>query len=158
MVEEIFRHIVRIANTDLVGEKPVYMALRKIKGISFMYSNLVCQLSGIDRSAKIGSLPESEVSKIKDVIDHPQNYKIPTWMMNRRKDWEDGTDKHIFDADLVYTIDNDLKRLKKIKSYKGLRHAFGLPVRGQRTKSKHRKNKGKALGVKKKKGAKSGKV
>ena len=54
-------------------------------------------------------------------------------------------------GDLDFTVDNDLKRMKMIKCYRGMRHAFGLPVRGQRTKSNFRKNKGKAsLGVVKK--------
>jgi len=78
-------------------------------------------------------------------------------MLNRRKDYEDGTDKHIILGDLKFTKDNDIKRMKKIKSNKGYRHAWGLPVRGQRTKSNFRKNKGKVTGVKKKSG-KSGRV
>jgi small subunit ribosomal protein S13 len=48
--------------------------------------------------------------------------------------------------------------MKKIRSYKGMRHAYGLPVRGQRTKSKFRKNKGKVKGVKRKSGVKQGKT
>jgi len=78
-------------------------------------------------------------------------------MLNRRKDYETGEDKHLLSSDLAFTKDNDIKMLKKIKSYKGMRHAFGLPVRGQRTRSNFRRNKGKVTGVQKKK-IKSGKV
>jgi len=153
-----FRHIVRIANTDLSGEKPLYMALKKIKGVGFMYANLVCHLSGVDKYAKVGNLSPSDVDKVKHVLEKPQEYPIPAWMKNRRKDYEDGTDKHFVDTDLALVKEDDVKRLKKIKAYRGFRHAYGLPGRGQRTKSKHRRNKGRGLGVSKRKGAKSGKV
>ncbi|MFH0875897.1 MAG: 30S ribosomal protein S13 [archaeon] len=148
---ENFRHIVRLVNTDLDGNKPVYMAIRKIKGVGFMYANLVCHLSGVDRNAKIGSLDVANVDKVKHVLENPDQYKIPVWMKNRRKDYEIGKDKHLLDTNLLVAKDDDIKRLKKIKSYKGSRHTAGLPVRGQNTKSKHRRNKGKALGVTKKK-------
>ena len=59
---------------------------------------------------------------------------------------------------MAFTQDNDIKMMKKMRSYKGIRHSLGLPVRGQRTKSNFRKNKGKVLGVRKKEGAKAGKV
>ena len=59
---------------------------------------------------------------------------------------------------LSFTQDNDIKMMKKIKSYKGVRHILGQPVRGQRTKSNFRKNKGKVLGVKRKEGTKPGRV
>jgi small subunit ribosomal protein S13 len=56
----------------------------------------------------------------------------------------------------MFTKDNDIKLMRKIKSYKGTRHSAGQPVRGQRTKSNFRKSKGKVMGVKRKAGAKSG--
>ena len=73
-------------------------------------------------------------------------------MKNRQKDFEDGENKHISGADLKLRREFDLKRLKKIKSYKGVRHSHGLPVRGQRTKANFRKNRKKsgATGAKKK--------
>ena len=97
------------------------------------------------------------VSKINDVIKNPAKYNFPEWLLNRRKDYDDGTDKHIVVGDLKFTHSNDLKRLQRIKSYRGLRLAWGLTVRGQRTKSNFRRNKGKGLGVKRKKG-KGGRV
>ena len=61
-------------------------------------------------------------------------------------------------GDLIFSKQQDVRRLQKIKSYRGLRHAANLPLRGQRTKSNFRRNKGKAVGVKRKKGSKSGRV
>ena len=74
---------------------------------------------------------------------------LPAWMLNRRKDYESGEDKHVINAELKLSREFDIKRLQLIKSYRGLRHAWGLPVRGQKTRSNFRK--GSAIGVKKSK-------
>lgn len=115
-----------------------------------MYSHMVCHLAGIDPLTKTGNLSETQTSKIDDIIKNPLKYHSPLWMVNRRKDFETGESGHLITNDLIFQKDNDLKRLKKIKSYRGLRHIMGLTVRGQRTKSKHRRNKSKGkagLGV-----------
>ena len=147
-----FRHIIRIANTDLLGEKSIGNALRKIKGVGVMYSNMACKIAGIDSTKKAGDLLDIEAKKLDEIIREPLKFGAPKWMINRRKDYETGEDKHLITSDLQFTKENDIKRMKKIKSYKGMRHAWGLPVRGQRTKSNFRRNKGKgSLGVSRKK-------
>jgi small subunit ribosomal protein S13 len=156
MAEKEFRHLVRIANTDLQGEKQIGYALRRIKGVNFQFANAVCRIANIERRKKVGELTDEEVDRLDKVIRTPLESGAPIWMINRRKDYEDGTDKHLITTDLIFTKDNDIKRLRKIKTYRGLRHASGLPVRGQRTKSNFRKSKGKVMGVKRKPGAKSG--
>ncbi len=154
-----FRHIVRIANTDLDGNKSILQALRKITGVSFMFSNAVCNVSGVDGTKRAGDLTNEEAKKLSEIIENPSKFKFPDWMLNRRKDVEDGTSKHLLTGDLKFYKENDIKMLMKIRSYRGSRHAAGLPSRGQRTKSNFRKNKGKvSLGVKKKSGAKAGRV
>ncbi len=152
------KHLVRIANTDLDGSKKLYHALTKIKGISFVFANMVCNLANVDKTKKTGFLSDQEVSRLNDIIKTPGKFNVPSWILNRRKDYETNEDNHLLGPDLKFTQDNDIKRLKKIKSYRGVRHSGGLPVRGQRTKSNFRKNKGKgSLGVKRKK-IRSGKV
>lgn len=151
-----FRYLVRIANTDLDGNKAVSDALRGVKGISFMISNAICTVSGINKHQRIGTLKDEEIKKIDDVLKNPASYKIPAWLFNRKRDPEDGQDKHMFGVDLEVARDGDVQFMKKIRSYKGVRHMMGLPVRGQRTKSKFRKKKGKVLGVQRRKDAKSG--
>ena len=72
---------------------------------------------------------------------------------------EDGKDFHLLTGNLSFAEENDVKRLKKIRSYRGIRHGQGLPVRGQKTKANFRKNKGKvSLGVAKKSSSKAGRV
>lgn len=145
-----FRHILRVINTDLDGNKSIMQGLRKIKGISHMFSNAVLTVTGIDKTKKVGYVQDSEVQMIEDAIKNPAKYDIPIWLLNRRKDYETGVDTHLLSADLTYQHENDLKRLKKIRSYRGVRHMSGLPVRGQRTKANFRRNKGKVAAVKKK--------
>lgn len=153
-----FRHFVRVANTDLVGNHALGRALTKIKGIGYQFSNVTLNLLKIDKYQKTGYIDSNSIKRIEEFLKDPKKFNVPSWLFNRRKDYETGEDMHILASDLDFTKDNDLKRMKKIKCYRGVRHMKGLPVRGQRTKSNFRKNKGKgSLGVKKKKG-KSGKV
>jgi len=152
MVEE-YKHIVRIANTDLDGSKLLIQALQKIKGVSVMYANAICALSQVNKLKKTGNLEQKEITALEKTISSPLQSGMPIWMLNRRHDYETGADMHLLTSDLMFTKDNDIKRMKKTKSYKGLRHQWGLTVRGQRTKSNFRKNKGKVQGIGKKKGA-----
>jgi len=155
MAEE-FKHLVRIANTDLPGEKKIINSLKNITGIGFMFANLVCELAKINPAKKTGELSDPEVRRIEDILNDPLKAGAPVWMLNRRKDMETGENIHILTNDLKFIQDNDIKLLKKIKCYKGVRHIRGLPVRGQSTRSNFRKNKGKAMGVKRRAGAKTG--
>ena len=148
------RHLVRIMNTDVKGEKHVIYALTKIKGVNVMFANAVLKRAGIATNVKAGYLTEKDVATIEHIIQRPLNSGIPTWLLNRRKDPESGEDMHLLTSNLDFTHEMDLKKMKKTKSYKGLRHQWGQPVRGQKTKANTRKNKGKgSLGVQKKKPA-----
>ena len=152
-----YKHIIRVINTDLDGKKQILNAMRKIKGVSFMFANMVCNLAKIDPTKKAGNLNEAEVAQLNEVIKNPLKFGAPLWMLNRRKDYEDGSDKHLTSTDIKFVRDNDIKRMKMIKCYRGTRHMAGLPCRGQSTKSNFRRHKGKGLGVKRKAGAKKGK-
>ena len=152
MTDKNIKYFVRIANTDLIGAKSIVMSLRKIKGVNFMLANAICSAAGIAKNKKTGELSDSEVQSLQDVLKNPLALGIPRWMLNRRKDYDTGEDKHLLTSDLEFTQEFDLRRLKKIKSNRGFRHAWNLPLRGQRTKSNFRRNKKKAsLGVKRKK-------
>ena len=154
-----FKHIVRMADTDLDGARQIGSALRKIKGVSFMFSNMVCTIAKIDKRKRAGDLSEQETKKMEEIINNPIKFGAPIWMLNRRKDFETGEDRHVIASDLAFIKDTDIKIMKKIKSYKGVRHIMDQPVRGQRTKSHFRKNKGKVhLGVKKNPTAKKGRT
>ena len=148
------KYLVRVANTDLEGGKMVLYGLRKIRGINTMFANAVCVVAGVDPCKKAGYLTDEEVSRLNQAIASPLAKGIPVWMVNRRKDPETGEDMHTITGDLQFYRENDIKMMKKIKCYKGVRHIFNLPCRGQRTKSNFRKTKSKgksAIGVRLKK-------
>jgi len=156
MAEENLKHLVRIQNTDIKGTQQVLYGLKKIKGVGFIFANAVCKMAEIDPKKKAGALSTEEIKKLETVINNPLKHNFPVWMLNRRKDMDTGEDKHLTTSDLKFTIDSGIKQMKKIKSYAGTRHMFGLPVRGQRTRSNFRPNKGKVKGVQKKKAGKKG--
>ena len=142
------RLIVRIAGRDLDGKKPVKRAIWKIKGVSFMFANAVVKKLGV-QDKKVGDLSEQELKKLEDIISNPLKNGIPSWLCNRRRDVETGEDSHILEANLDIQKRFDVRRLMEIKSRRGLRHSWGLKVRGQRTKSHPRR--GSSVGVKRKK-------
>lgn len=148
MAEKSEERIVRILSKDIEGSCKLYPGLTQIKGVSWVLSNAVCQLLEIPKDKKIGQLTEEEIGKITEFLKNP---KIPKHLMNRRSDFEGGEDKHLIGVDLELKSEFDIKRLKKIKSYRGIRHASKLPLRGQRTKANFRRNRKKGSGIKKKK-------
>ena len=148
--EKIEEILVRILSKDIPGNKTFYSGLTNIKGVSWSFANAVCKKLNIKKNKKIMDLDKVEIKKIEDFIKNPD---LPEFLFNRRKDYDSGKNRHLNSAELDLQKEFDIKRLKKIKSYKGVRHIIGLPVRGQKTKSNFRKNKRKAggsVGVKKK--------
>jgi len=139
--------LVRILGKDIPGDKKVVHGLTFIKGISWTFSNAACHKLKIDENKKIQDLNQDEIAKITEFIKNPQ---VPQFLLNRRKDIYTGKDAHLIGADLDLQREFDIKRLKKIKSYKGSRHTLGQPVRGQRTKAHFRKNKKSGTGARKK--------
>jgi len=149
-MEEV-KGIIRIADVDIIGTKSVYNGLRKIKGISFMMCNAICNHLNLDRKRQIGTLNQDEVKKIESLLDNPE--ELPQWILNRKKDYETGKNLHLTGSDLSLSKEFDIKRLKRIRSYRGLRHAIGQPTRGQRTRSHFRTNT--SVGVHRKAAAKN---
>ena len=143
-----FQYIIRFAGTDIIGNQPVIYALTSVKGVGIKLANAVIEKSGISPESRMGFLSSSEVEKIQDILQDPIRYGIPVWLLNRRKDIDTGNDLHLIGSDLIFQTKNDINQMKKMRSWKGFRHSYGLKVRGQRTKSTGRK--GKAVGVKRK--------
>ena len=142
--------LIRILAKDIPGNKKVYSGLTMIKGISWIFSAAICGKLGIDKDKRIQELSAEEIEKITQFVKNPD---VPDFLKNRRKDLDSGEGKHLNGNDLELRGEFDIKRLKKIKSYKGIRHQTGHPVRGQRTRSNFRTNRKKsgAVGVRKSK-------
>lgn len=142
--EQKVQYLVRIASTDLDGQKPIGFSMKKIKGVDASLASAVCIKAGVDRGKKTGLLDKKEIDALDAAVRDPVKAGIPTWMLNRRHDYTTGENTHLLLGELDFTLQNDKKRLSKIKSYRGLRHQWGLPVRGQRTQSNFRKSKSKS--------------
>ncbi|KAK4661692.1 ribosomal 40S subunit protein S18B [Podospora pseudopauciseta] len=145
-----FNHILRLLNTNVDGKQKVVYSLTKIKGVGRRYSNLVCKKADVDLKKRAGELTSEELERLVTIIQNPTAYKIPAWFLNRQRDIVDGKDSQILANGVDSKLRDDLERLKKIRAHRGLRHYWGLRVRGQHTKTTGRR--GRTVGVSKKKG------
>jgi small subunit ribosomal protein S13 len=140
--------LVRVLGKDIRGNKKLGAALTNIKGISWSISNAICKTLKLDRKQMIQDVERGELDKIEQFVSDP---KIPGFLKNRQNDLETGEDLHMNGSDLRLKTEMDVKRLKKINSYRGIRHVRNLPVRGQRTKANFRRNRRKSVAAAKKK-------
>ncbi len=150
IISETEEVLVRISGQDIPGSRGIYSGLTRVKGVSWSISNIICKKLNLERNKKIKDLTKEDKEKIELLL---KNLEIPDFLKNRRNDFDSGENKHLIAIDLDLRKEFDIKRLKKIKSYRGLRHSLRLPSRGQRTRSNFRKS-GVAVGVKR---AKQGK-
>jgi len=146
-----YNHIVRIVGNDIPGERKIIIGLTQIKGIGYNFATAILDTLKINPNSNIGYLNESNVQEIEKLITDPSSSDFPSWFLNRRKDVETGKDIHILTSDIDFTLRNDIERERITSSWRGIRHMYGLKVRGQRTRCTGRK--GGAVGV-----AKGGKV
>ena len=110
----------RIAGVDLPKEKRVEVGLTYIYGIGLTSSQKILEKTGVNPDTRVKDLTDEDINKIRKAID--DEYKV--------------------EGDLRRDVALNIKRLKEIGCYKGLRHRKGLPVRGQRTKTNARTRKG----------------
>ncbi len=111
----------RIVGIVLPDEKRIDYALTLIHGIGWPRSNKILEATKIDKSTRVKNMTEDQIKAIVAVID--KEYRV--------------------EGELREDQNNDIKKLKDIGSYRGLRHRLGLPVRGQRTSSNARTKRGK---------------
>ena len=111
---------------------------------------MVTVSANIDANKRGGELNEQEVEKIIDIISKPSEHGLPDWVVNRKKDPKDGSYTQQVSNGWDTKIREDLEKMKKMKLHKGLRHYFGIKVRGQHTNSTGRR--GKTVGVSRTKG------
>lgn len=110
----------RIAGVDIPNEKRVEIGLTYIYGIGRVRSNKILEATGINPDTRVKDLTENDVASIRKYID--ANYTV--------------------EGELRRDVAMDIKRLKEIRCYRGLRHIANLPVRGQSTKTNARTRKG----------------
>merc|ERR1712136_644636 len=110
----------------------------------------ICKKADIDINLRAGELSEEDIERVVTIMANLRQYKIPDWFLNRQKDIKDGKFSQVTSNQLENKLREDLERLKKIRAHRGLRHYWGLRVRGQHTKTTGRR--GHTVGVSKKKG------
>jgi small subunit ribosomal protein S13 len=144
-----FQYIVRIASMDLNGERDVVLALADLKGIGLRLAETLTKKLEIDESMRLGDLSEEKIEEIRDYIESEEYEDIPAWMLNNRSDPVTGKNMNLVGNDLNVQIQDNINTMKKIRSYRGIRHETHHKVRGQRTRSNGRK--GLTVGVQRKK-------
>ncbi|MBP9667544.1 30S ribosomal protein S13 [Candidatus Saccharibacteria bacterium] len=115
----------RIAGVTIPSEKQVHIALTYIYGIGRKHASSILAAANIEPTTRVKDLTEAEEQRLRDVID--KDYTV--------------------EGDLQRLVTNNIKRLKDINAYRGLRHKSGLPVNGQRTRTNARTRKGRAVAV-----------
>lgn len=115
----------RIANVVIPDAKQVGISLTYIYGIGPVFARRILESTKIDPTTRVKDLTETELKKIRDEID--SNYLV--------------------EGDLQRQVSGNVKRLKDIQSYRGLRHKNGLPSRGQRTRTNARTRRGKKIAI-----------
>lgn len=115
----------RIAGVVIPSDKQVQIGLTYIYGIGPKVAADILEAAKIEPTTRVKDLTEAEEMRLRDVI----------------------ATNHIVEGDLQRITANNVKRLKDIGAYRGLRHKSGLPVRGQRTRTNARTRKGKAVAV-----------
>ncbi len=146
--DEDFNFIVRIANSDIDGQKRTVIGLQSIKGVGKRVAEIVAKRAQIDPAVKIGALPDDKVAELEELVTKYVEY-APEWAINRQNDYESGSDMHLLGNDLDIIQKDDINRMKMIRCYRGIRHETHHKVRGQRTRSNGRR--GLTMGVSKKK-------
>merc|ERR1711865_193463 len=121
--EENFQHILRVSNTNVNGKDNVRIAMTRIRGIGRRYSDVCLKKAEIKGTKRAGELTENDINAF----------------LTRQRDYKDGKTSQVISNHLDTKMRDDLERLKKIRNHRGLRHYWGLTVRGQHTKTTGRK-------------------
>ena len=130
--EKIFFRNLR---TQVDGNNKIEAGLTQIKGVGRRFAQAIIKVAEIDPRIRIGTISEKDLGLIEEIILNPIENGIPPYLLNRKKDPRTGKDSQVLGSQLEITVRRDIDKMKRMKSYKGVRHHLGLKVRGQRTKS-----------------------
>ncbi|MBL6884335.1 MAG: 30S ribosomal protein S13 [Candidatus Poseidoniaceae archaeon] len=143
-----FSYILRMADTDMDGRKTLATALTAVRGVGPRTAIQICKNTGFDPASLAGHLSAEEQESLRVAIEGYAE-TVPLWMLNRQRDLETGDELHLTGQQVSLTLEDDINRLRTMKCYRGVRHASGNKVRGQRGRSNGRG--GLTLGVSRKK-------
>ncbi len=135
---ENFQYIVRIANKDIKGERPLSLALGDVEGIGDRLASILLKKFQLEPKMQIGELSEDKILEIRKYVENKEYDDMPVWLLNHRRDITTGKNLNLLSNDLKLQINDDINLMKKMRSYRGVRHERGHKVRGQRTRSNGR--------------------
>ncbi|MFX1261235.1 MAG: 30S ribosomal protein S13 [Promethearchaeota archaeon] len=148
-MSEEYRHIVRVAGRDIDGQENLLQGLTRISGVGLRLSKAILLQLKLNPYSRLGYLTDDQISKIEKIVKDPVGIGLPHWYVNRSRDRTSGRNLHLTGPDLDFAHRSDIDRLKRIRSWRGVRHSLGLKVRGQHTRTTGRG--GAAVGVSRKK-------
>ncbi len=144
-----YRHIVRVAGRDIDGQENLLQGLTRITGVGLRLSKAIITHLGLNPTDRLGFLDDETIAKIESLLGDPVAAGFPDWYVNRPRDRLTGKMVHLTGSDLDFAHKSDIERLKRIRAWRGIRHALGLKVRGQHTRTTGRR--GATVGVSRKK-------
>merc|ERR1712167_337743 len=124
------REVLRLLGTTVYGKEKIMYALTKIRGIGRRFANLVCKKGEMGMSKRAGEFTVEHLEKLMEIVAHPQAYTIPRWFLNNQKEYKDGGFSQVAAAQVDGLLRDTLERLKRIRSHRGIRHYWGVRVRG----------------------------
>jgi small subunit ribosomal protein S13 len=148
-VSEDYKHIVRIGGSDIDGQESLIQGLTRIRGVGLRMSKTLLAHLGMNPNDRLGFITDENIETIENILENPVAAGFPDWFVNRPRDRMSGRMLHLTGSDLDFANRNDIDRLRRIKSWRGMRHSLGLKVRGQHTRTTGRG--GVAVGVSRKK-------
>ncbi|MHA1585017.1 MAG: 30S ribosomal protein S13 [Promethearchaeota archaeon] len=134
-----FRNLLRVIGTSIEGHRTLGFGLSQIRGVGRRLAQAIIRIAQdtdptLDPRMRIGLITEEQEETLVKMIKDPVAYGVPTWMINRQKDLRTGENRHISGTDVELVLKMDIDRMKRTRSWKGIRHMYGLKVRGQRTR------------------------
>ena len=115
----------RVAGLEIPNDKRLWVSLMSIYGLGESSAKEICEQTKLDANMLVKDLNEAQLDILRGYLD--KNYEV--------------------EGELRQIIFRNIKRLKDIRSYRGLRHKIGLPVRGQRTRHNAHTRKGRSRAV-----------
>merc|ERR1712118_494222 len=135
IIPDDFTHVIRLLNSNVDGKEKTIYALTNIRGIGRRFADLVCKKGEMNLAKRAGELSVEQLEKLMEIVANPQAYKIPRWYVNNQNDYKHGEYSQITVDQIDSHMRDNLERLKKIRSHRGIRHFWGVRVRGQHTKT-----------------------
>lgn len=115
----------RISGVTIPNEKQIWVSLTYVHGIGPKTAQSILATAKVEPTVRVKDLTDAEVGRIQDIIN----------------------EKYLVEGELQRVVTGNIKRLKDIKAYRGVRHSANLPTRGQRTKTNARTRRGKKVTV-----------